>query len=359
MNRLDRRAFLRRTGAGALALGLGGPLALSACGDDSESTSTSSGSGSSAGKDLGKVSVQLDWIKNTQFAGSYIADAEGYYKKNGFSSVEILTGGPDVVVEPIVVSGKATYAYTAPEFAGDAIKEGADLMVIGALFQNNPFGIMSLAKNPIKTPKDMVGKRIGVQAVNETLWQALLRINKLTESDVKKIPAQFDPAPLVNGEADGWFSFVTNEPNVLRAEGHDVVDFSLSDFGFQSYQQIIITSGKALKESRATVLAGLKSEIMGWQRNIKEPALGVKLAVEVYGKDLKLNPKAAELENASQIERMIDTGNAKGRPCWMEDSDIDNVIKTMADTGHGALQKKHFDTSLLKEIYKDGNDLLK
>jgi ABC-type nitrate/sulfonate/bicarbonate transport system substrate-binding protein len=354
MSRMDRRNFLRSTGAGAVALGVGLPMLAAACGDDSESSGSSSG-----GKDLGKVTVQLNWIKNVQFAGPYIAESEGYYKKNGFSSSEILTGGPDVVVEPLVVSGKVTYSLTAPEFAADAIKEGADLMVIGALFQNNPFGVMSLAKNPIRSPKDMIGKRIGVQAVNESLWQALLKINNIKESDVKKIPAQFDPAPLVNGEADGWFSFVTNEPNILRAEGKDVVDFSLSDFGFKSFQQILIVNGKTLKEDRAKLVAGLKSEIMGWQRNIKEPALGVKLAVEVYGKDLKLSAKASELENKSQIERMIDTGNAKGRPFWMADADIDNTVKTMSDIGHGALQKKHFDTSLLQEIYKDGNDLLK
>lgn len=353
---ITRRQFIGR-GAALSAFALGGSSLLAACGDDGGSKSSSAGSGGA--KDLGKVAVQLDWIKNVQFAGSYIAESEGYYKKVGFSSSEILTGGPDVVVEPIVVAGKALYSYTAPEFAADAIKEGADLKVIGALFQNNPFGVMSLAKKPIKTPKDMIGKKIGVQAVNETLWQALLKINGIKESEVTKIPAQFDPAPLVNGEADGWFSFVTNEPNVLRAEGIDVVDFSLSDFGFKSFQQIIICTGKNLKDNRAALLAGLKAEAMGWQRNVKEPALGVKLAVETYGKDLKLNPKAAELENKSQIERMVDVGNAKGKPFWMEDSDIDNTVKTMADTGHGAITKAHFDNSLIKEIYKDGNDLLK
>src|SRR5436190_1898886 len=113
--RLDRRRFLQTTGAGALALGVGLPL-LAACGDD---------------------------------------------------------GGPDIAVEPIVQQGKAEWAYTGSEFMAGASGQGAKLKVIGTLFQNNPFGIMSMTAKAIKTPQDMLGKKIGVQAVNEGIWDAL------------------------------------------------------------------------------------------------------------------------------------------------------------------------------------------
>ena len=50
--------------------------------------------------DLGRrqQAVQLDWIKNAQFAGSYMAAEKGYYTANGFESVDILAGGPDIAV---------------------------------------------------------------------------------------------------------------------------------------------------------------------------------------------------------------------------------------------------------------------
>ena len=37
---------------------------------------------------FGDIAVQLSWIKNIEFAGVYVADSEGYYKDEGFGSVE-------------------------------------------------------------------------------------------------------------------------------------------------------------------------------------------------------------------------------------------------------------------------------
>ena len=65
----------------------------------------------------------------------------------------------------------------------------------------------------------MKGKKIGVQAVNEPVWNAFLKAAKIDPGDVTKVPAQFDPQPLVAGEVDGWFSFFTNEPNLLQHAG--------------------------------------------------------------------------------------------------------------------------------------------
>jgi len=350
--RLDRRRFLQTTGAGALALGVGLPL-LAACGDDGGSSS------SSGSKKYGKQAVQLDWIKNAQFAGSYMAAEKGYYTANGFESVDILAGGPDIAVEPIVQQGKAKWAYTGSEFMAGAIGQGAKLKVIGTLFQNNPFGIMSMTAKAIKTPQDMIGKKIGVQAVNEGIWDALLKINKIDPSKVTKIPAQFDPAPLVNGEADGWFSFITNEPNVLRAEGKDVYAFSLSDFGFKLYQQIVITTEDAFNKEKDLLVAALRSEIQGWQYNIKNPDEAAKLTVEKYGKDNQLNIKAVTGENNDQIKLMIKTATTDKKGIfYMDAADIDANVATLAGLNL-KIDKSVYSTAILDEVYKGGIDLLK
>ena len=80
---------------------------------------------------------------------------------------------------------------------------------------------MSLTKSPIKTPQDMIGKKIGVQATNEPVWNAFLKANNIDPSKIDKVPVQFDPQPLAKGEVDGWFSFFTNEPNTLKLAGRD------------------------------------------------------------------------------------------------------------------------------------------
>ena len=80
-------------------------------------------------------------------------------------------------------------------------------MTIGAQYQKNPFAIMTLASKPIKTPQDMIGKKIGVQATNNAVWLSFLKANNIDPGKVDKVVVQFDPSPLASGTVDGWFSF--------------------------------------------------------------------------------------------------------------------------------------------------------
>ncbi len=91
---------------------------------------------------------------------------------------------------------------------------------------------MSLKKSPIKTPEDMIGKKIGVQATNEAVWAAFLKANDIDPSKINKVPVQFDPTPLAKGEVDGWFSFFTNEPNTLKLQGVPNTYFLLADYKY-------------------------------------------------------------------------------------------------------------------------------
>ena len=51
-----------------------------------------------------KVTVQLKWLPQAQFAGYYVAQAKGYYKDAGLD-VTIKAGGPDI--SPVqVIAGK-------------------------------------------------------------------------------------------------------------------------------------------------------------------------------------------------------------------------------------------------------------
>ena len=201
---LNRRGFLRRGigfGVGAASL----PAFLAACGSSSSkgatvttaaaggaTTAASGGATTAAGaattaaaakKDLGKMSLRLSWIKNSEFAGSYMADTNGYYKAEGFSAVDLIAGGPSATpIEVDVQSGKALVGISAPDLVGAAKAKGADLVIIGVQYQKNPFCVMSLAKSPIKTPQEMYGKKFGLQAGNQVVWDAFVKASGIDDS---------------------------------------------------------------------------------------------------------------------------------------------------------------------------------
>ena len=78
---------------------------------------------------------------------------------------------------------RADLTLTTPDTTIKAIAEqGAPFKIIGTQYQKNPIGIVSLAKAPIKSPADMVGKTIAVPPVNTISVEAMLAINGIDKA---------------------------------------------------------------------------------------------------------------------------------------------------------------------------------
>ena len=362
---IDRREVLRlaaRWGAGSAAFGLGLPALLAACGSDTKSASptTSGPAGAPAKKSLGTLDFRLSWIKNVEFAGEYLADAKGFYAAEGFTSVNLISGGPTATpIETDVATKKALVGISAPDITGTAIKKsGAKLKIIGAQYQKNPFAIMSLKKNPINTPQDMIGKKIGVQATNEAVWAAFLKAAKIDPGKVTKIPVQFDPLPLTQGQADGWFSFFTNEPNDLRHRGFEVTQFLLADAGYPLVSEVYVVREESLTSERDKIKAMLRADIKGWTESLKDPAAGPMLTTGVYGKDLGLDTGEQTLESKSQNSVILTEETKKNGLFTVSDKLLDENIATLELAGVTIGKAELFDLSVLAEVYKEDPSLV-
>jgi ABC-type nitrate/sulfonate/bicarbonate transport system substrate-binding protein len=355
--------FLRRSGLTGLVLFGGGSALLAACGDDDDTTSSGAGTtaapgGSGGGTpDYGTLEYQLSWIKNVEFAGMYLADTNGYYKEEGFSSVNFTAGGPNVQQDAIVASGKAFIGISTPDIAANAILGGAPNILLGAQYQKNPFCVMSLADNPIETPEDMYGKKIGVQSVNEPVWQAFLTANNLDASKITVVPAQFDPQPLVVGETDGWFSFITNEPNLLKMQGIDTVNLLLNDFGYPLVSEVYIVTKESLANERDKIKAILRADIKGWWDSYNDPEAGARLAAEVYGKDLGLTTEEQTLESEAQNELIFTEETMKNGIFTVSDTLLEETMSTLALAGIDIAQEELFDLSVINEVYEENPEL--
>ena len=227
------------------------------------------------------------------------------------------------------------------------------------MFQKNPFCFVSLASKPIKTAKALEGARVGIQDVNTPVWKAFVAANKLDESKITVVPVQFDPQGLVNGEVDAWFSFVTNEPNALRAQGVEVEVFLLADEGYPLVSQILFTKLDSVKNDRDKVKAVFKADILGWRESLKDPALGAGFAVDKFGKDLGLKLDASTAESKSQNELIL-TNDTKANGIFTVSDEL--LAETITSLGYGGVkitEKQLFDFSILEEIYSENPDLKK
>jgi ABC-type nitrate/sulfonate/bicarbonate transport system substrate-binding protein len=360
---MDRRAFLRRggvAGAGLVAMGAGLPTLLSACGSSSTKTSsaTTTPGATPAPGSLDAITMQLSWIKNAEFAGEYIADTKGYYTAAGLKGVTLLSGGPTVAQDSIVAAGKAFVGISSPDITAPAVLQGAPLVIVAAQYQKNPFAIMSLASNPLKTPQDMIGKKIGVQSTNLSVWTSFLKANSIDPSKVTVFPAQFDPTPLAQKQCDGWFSFITNEPIELGAQGVQTTTFLLNDFHYPLVSESYMVNKSALSNAsqRTQLKAFLTAEIRGWHDSLKDPSEGATLSVTKYGANLGNKVDEQTKESVAQNALILDARTRTEGILTITPQQIDENLSTLALSG-SKVDKSLFDTSLIDEIYAENPSL--
>lgn len=309
---------------------------------------------------FGDLTVQLSWIKNSEFAGEFFADQNGYYTDAGFSSVNLVAG--PAATEAEVLAGNALVGIANPiSVAPIILSEGAPLKIIGTTYQKNPFTIVSLKGGAnIATVQDLIGKKIGVQAgPNETLFDALLKANGIDASKVTKVPVQYDPAPLVNGEVDGFLAYVTNESFIVEQQGYPVTNLLFADNGLPFVTESFVVTQDSIDNHREKLKAFLYATIRGWKDAIADPDEAARLALEVYGADLGLIADKEKYQSKTQNELLVQTDETRANGLFtISDAMISQNLATLMAAGYEISADQLFDMSLLAEVYAEHPELL-
>lgn len=320
-NGITRRSLLKRGAAGVTALSA--PAILGACGGSSSATRAASGKTS--------IQLQLAFLENVQFGGSFMADARGYYAQQGLS-VSFLPGGPNIAAEPAVVSGKALIGVTHTSECVQAIGNGAPLTIVGAGYQKNPFCIVSKKSAPLATPNAMRGKRIGVATANQPVFDAFLKANGVPASAVPVVTIQFDPTPLATGQVDGLIGFYTNEAVQVALQGVPVHTMLLNDFGYPLLEELYIVRSADLMSppSRTLIRKFMAAERKGWEATLAAPAAAAQLAVSRYGVGQHLELKQQKLEAVAQNQLVADRDTRAHGLFWMTPAKVAETVRSLA-----------------------------
>jgi ABC-type nitrate/sulfonate/bicarbonate transport system substrate-binding protein len=288
---------------------------------------------------------QASWINDAEFAGYFTALDKGYYAEEGLD-LTYLSGGPDVIPESALIAGKADLTLTTPDTTVLAIaNQGAPFKIIGAQYQKNPIGIVSLASNPIKTPQDLVGKTLAVPPVNVVSVEAMLKISGVDRASVNIVPYAYDPTPLIKGEIDASLDFTTNVPFTIKQAGVDATSFLLYDFGFTIFNDTVVVTDEAIKTKRKEIVSFLRASRKGWEENLKDPAVYPPTFAETWFKGTGRSIENEVYFNTAQ-KPLIE---APGGIFSMSEEDIAANIAALAAVGVMATREM-FDTTLLAEI---------
>ena len=347
---VPRRQFLGHGMMGMAALGLSGGLGsvLAACGSSSTSTTNTK-----AG--LTPVSLQLCYLENVQFAGSYFAQTRGYYKAAGVE-VTIIPGGPSLAPEPVVVSGKALVGVTHTAEVVPAIINGAPLKIIGATYQKNATCIVSKLSKPIKVPTDMYGKKVGISDTNLPIWKSFVKANNLDLSKINVVTVGFDVTSLASGEIDGLMAFAANEPTILKLQGVPTYTMLLSDFHYPLIDDVYIATAASISDPKTlkTVTAVMTGESRGWSDVVADPDEAATLAVTQFGKGLGLSLAQQKLEAQIQNSFVVSPATKAHGLFWMTPQAIAGTIASLGLGGVKATPSM-FTNAVLEQVYKGGS----
>jgi NitT/TauT family transport system substrate-binding protein len=129
--------------------------------------------------------------------------------------------------------------------------------------QKHPYTFFSLQKNPVRTPADFPGKKVGIQATGVILLRALLAKNKIDAKDVQIVTVGSDMMPLMTGQVDVVTGWLTNT-TALKVLGPDRVDLRLWDTGVHLYANPYYATTDTLSGKRDMLVRFLRAASRGW-----------------------------------------------------------------------------------------------
>ena len=100
-----------------------------------------------------KVTIQLKWVTQAQFAGYYVAQDKGYYKAEGLD-VTIKPGGPDIATPQVIAGGGADVIIDWMPSALASREKGVALVNIAQIFNRSGMMLTCRKDSGIRSPSD-------------------------------------------------------------------------------------------------------------------------------------------------------------------------------------------------------------
>ena len=241
----------------------------------------------SAAQAAEKVTLQLKWVTQAQFAGYYVAKDKGFYEAEGLD-VTIKPGGPDVAPEQVIAGGGADVIVDWMPAALAAREKGSPLVNIAQPFKRSGLMLTCRKETGITKPEDFKGKTLGVWFYGNEYpflaWMSKLGF-KTDGSDVTVLKQGFNVDPLLQKQADCISTMTYNEYwQVIEAgvKADDLVVFKYEDQGVATLEDGLYVMEDKLKDPKfvETMAKFVKASMQGWDYAREHPDEAVKIVLD-------------------------------------------------------------------------------
>ncbi len=267
-----------------LALLLTLMLFITSCGNDDDASSTATATvaastpAPASPAELQEVSLQLQWVPQSQFAGYFAARDLGYYEDVGLD-VNIIDGGLDIVPATVLDSGGADFAISWVPRGLVPREEGLNITNIAQVFQRSGTLQVSFVDAGINEVADLAGRNVGNWGFGNELelFAGLNSVGLDPQSDVTLVQQDFNMTALLNGDVDAAQAMIYNEYaqvletiNPETGELFQPEDFSVIDWnevGTAMLQDAIWADADRLEDDpsyRDIAVRFVEASLRGW-----------------------------------------------------------------------------------------------
>jgi len=221
-----------------------------------------------------KVTLQLKWVTQAQFAGYYVAADKGFYKEEGLD-VEIKPGGPDIAPPQVIAGGGADVIIDWMPSALASREKGVPLVNIAQPFKSSGMMLTCRKETGITSPDDFKDKTLGVWFFGNEYpflsWMAQLGIKTDgSAGGVTVLKQGFNVDPLLQKQADCVSTMTYNEYwQVIDAglPAEELVVFKYQDQGVATLEDGLYVLEKNLKDPAfvAKMARFVKASMKGWK----------------------------------------------------------------------------------------------
>ncbi len=226
-------------------------------------------------ENLKKITIQLSWFDQFQFAGYYMAKEKGFYKDLGLD-VEIKPFEFGIDIPKEVSDGKIDFAVGRETLILERTKN-RNIVALYALFQASPLILMTTKESGINTINDFSNKKImtTIDDSSEVSLKAMIISNKVKVEDLNFLKHTHNINDLLNKNTDVISAYISKAPFQLNQKSVEYNIFDPKKFGFDMYSDMLYTSENLINSDLNAVLLFKKASLKGWQyaySNIQESA---------------------------------------------------------------------------------------
>jgi class 3 adenylate cyclase/ABC-type nitrate/sulfonate/bicarbonate transport system substrate-binding protein len=209
-----------------------------------------------------RVSLQLKWLHQFQFAGYYAALDQGFYRNAGLD-VDIREGGPDVDAREAVEEGKADFGVCTTSVLLQK-PDTPPVVILGVIFQHSPAVILVPHRAGIRAVSELKGHRL-MDAPGSDDIAAMLKHEGVEYASLPRVTHSGDPRDLLGGKADAMVAYSSNEPYALEKLSTPYLMFAPRAYGFDFYGDNLCTSKRQVMEHPHRVRAFRAASLKGWE----------------------------------------------------------------------------------------------